>query len=307
MKTSVVLATYNGIRHIKPLLESLVSQSEIIDEVIVCDDCSSDNTFEFVSEFVKNKKLERWAVCRNETNIGFKANFLKGLSMATGEIIFPCDQDDVWHPDKVKIFKTVMSINERIQVLFCGSVSFCGDGGYAFKSFGDENEIVGLKQIDFAVEVKNCYGAGHLLCLRRDLVRQWSSVLQDFEMTFDIPFCLLASSFGGLYRIDNILVARRFHKNNTSGATKYKIDAVRSRNRIIQGRDSRLGYFEFLIGFSDRIGLDDKFYEFVNILKKSREGIENKNVRPLLIELFSKNKYINKVLTLIGVGGCFMR
>ena len=53
MKVSVVMTTYNGIRFLKEMLDSLKNQTRKIDEVIICDDRSTDNTVEFINEYIE--------------------------------------------------------------------------------------------------------------------------------------------------------------------------------------------------------------------------------------------------------------
>ena len=88
MKISVVMTTYNGQKYIKKQLESIELQTVKIDEVIIIDDCSNDDTVEIVNEFIHNKQLTGWILEENKNNLGYIENFKKGLSQATGDIIF---------------------------------------------------------------------------------------------------------------------------------------------------------------------------------------------------------------------------
>jgi len=101
MKVSVVMCTYNGQRFLPEQLRSLVNQSRMPDELIVCDDCSGDDTLTILNEFSATSPFVT-SVVTNETNIGVLRNFERALSRATGDVIFLCDQDDVWNQSKVR-------------------------------------------------------------------------------------------------------------------------------------------------------------------------------------------------------------
>ena len=59
-KISVAMTTYNGSKYIIKQLDSLKNQSRKIDELVICDDCSTDNTVELVNDNIKSNNLEGW-------------------------------------------------------------------------------------------------------------------------------------------------------------------------------------------------------------------------------------------------------
>lgn len=117
MKVSVVLSTYNGEEYIYEQLESLRKQTRVIDEVIIGDDCSSDQTVNICRDFIVANRLQNWSVRVNEKNKGWKINFFELLTEANGDVIFPCDQDDIWREDKIERMTEVMELNSDIYVL----------------------------------------------------------------------------------------------------------------------------------------------------------------------------------------------
>lgn len=74
-KISVAMTTYNGSKYIIKQLDSLKNQSRKIDELVICDDCSTDNTVELVNDYIKSNNLEGWNIYSNENNLGFINNF----------------------------------------------------------------------------------------------------------------------------------------------------------------------------------------------------------------------------------------
>lgn len=94
---SVCLATYNGEKYILEQVFSILNQLNEKDELIICDDCSTDNTLKIL------KKIEDKRICiiENPSKLGHVNNFEKALSFSKGDYIFLSDQDDVWLPNKV--------------------------------------------------------------------------------------------------------------------------------------------------------------------------------------------------------------
>ena len=96
---SVCIATYNGGRFIHEQVLSVLSQLDEDDEIIVSDDGSTDDTIEILESF----NDQRIKIYHNEGRHGFIWNFENALRKAIGDVIFLCDQDDVWKPEKVKV------------------------------------------------------------------------------------------------------------------------------------------------------------------------------------------------------------
>jgi glycosyltransferase involved in cell wall biosynthesis len=98
---SVALCTYNGEKYIAEQLDSIISQTYKNLEIIVVDDCSTDNTFEIVSAYAGRDS--RIKCFENEVNLGFNKNFEKAVTLTTGDYTAISDQDDIWLPDKLQL------------------------------------------------------------------------------------------------------------------------------------------------------------------------------------------------------------
>ncbi|BCA80095.1 glycosyltransferase family 2 protein [Desulfuromonas sp. AOP6] len=101
MKISIAMATYNGAQYIQEQLQSFVDQTRQPDEVIITDDCSTDETETIVREFAKTSPFTV-EFHRNEQNLGYCGNFNTALMKTTGDLVFLSDQDDVWFPEKIE-------------------------------------------------------------------------------------------------------------------------------------------------------------------------------------------------------------
>src|SRR5574344_1867255 len=98
---SVALCTYNGEKYIEEQLLSIIHQTEKVDEIVVCDDCSVDNTIKKVEHIAVEHPEITFNIKVNEQNLGVTKNFEKAIFLCKGDIVFLSDQDDVWNPNKV--------------------------------------------------------------------------------------------------------------------------------------------------------------------------------------------------------------
>ncbi len=115
MKVSVAFCTYNGEKHLAEQLDSILGQSIHVDEIIICDDGSTDNTLIIIQEY-GNKYPEVFKIFSNEKNIGYTKNFEKAIGICTGDLIFLCDQDDIWKLNKVEVVKQTAELNPQKNV-----------------------------------------------------------------------------------------------------------------------------------------------------------------------------------------------
>ena len=103
-KTSVVITTYNGEKYILQQLRSIAEQSISPDQIIISDDGSTDKTLDIVRDFIENNHLDTWNLIANKGEHGISCNYINALNQTTGDIIFLCDQDDIWDKEKVRYF-----------------------------------------------------------------------------------------------------------------------------------------------------------------------------------------------------------
>src|SRR5438552_3361865 len=100
---SVALCTLNGAAFLREQLQSIVEQSVAPDQIVVCDDGSTDDTLAIARQF-------RCEVHTTGQRLGTIANFDRAIALCKGDVIFLADQDDVWHRDKVA--KTIARLDQ---------------------------------------------------------------------------------------------------------------------------------------------------------------------------------------------------
>lgn len=100
MRISVALCTYNGSRFLPEQLFSISRQRRLPDEVVICDDCSTDGTMAAIERFADEAGFPVH-IHKNEQNLRATKNFEKAIGLCQGDVIVTADQDDVWYPDKL--------------------------------------------------------------------------------------------------------------------------------------------------------------------------------------------------------------
>lgn len=125
---SVALCTYNGEKYIGEQLKSILTQELPVDEIVICDDGSTDSTIQIIEYIKKTASIDIRVYC-NECTLGVCANFQKAVDLCRGDIIFLSDQDDIWLPQKTQIITEWFSKNPGKNVVFSDAylINDCGD------------------------------------------------------------------------------------------------------------------------------------------------------------------------------------
>ena len=214
-KTSIVIATYNGSQYIIEQLESIRTQTKHPDEVIICDDNSTDTTVEMVTEYITKNKLDNWSIIKNKHNIGWQKNFLQGMKKAKGDIIFYCDQDDVWESSKIEEIVRIYNQKKSIKCLAHTYSSIDANGwkmDYTVDKKGKNTKKV--KKVEVGDNRFWDNPSGCTMAIKRDLLKYVR--VSGKNALIDRQFCRYATFLGGMYIYDYALIKHRFHINNTS-------------------------------------------------------------------------------------------
>lgn len=119
-RISVALCTFNGANFIGPQLESILNQSRAPDEVIICDDASSDKTVNIVRRIASERSTNIKLIINN-TKLGCIKNFEKAIQHTTGDIIFLSDQDDFWFKEKIATMIEPFN-DDKIGLVYCDAI-----------------------------------------------------------------------------------------------------------------------------------------------------------------------------------------
>ncbi len=274
---SVVVAAYCGEKYILEQLESIRNQTVKPDEVLIFDDGSNDNTVAIVSDFIEKNDLD-WKLYLNETNKGYSKNFLDGINMAKGDIIFMADQDDIWKPEKIEEMVRVMRENEDIKALCCscGLIDGCGKpmenpGNLGVLFDRDDGSIEAFSPKRF---IGRSFIRGCSVCFRSSVKPYLASIELKGLLSHDWLVTFTAALTGRCCVYNKILMDYRCHGENNSFGKREKSGKALLQNRTDAIKYSAAGH-EYVLNNADA-------YEFMtDCLKtqlKKQVDFENKRV-----------------------------
>jgi len=220
---SVVLATYRpNIKFLQLQLKSIFKQDYPNIELIVCDDSCDDVVFEEVRQLVESLSEEykiKTTIVKNEKNKGSNKTFERLTTLATGEYIAYCDQDDMWEHDKITTLVNKIEA-EKAVVAYSDLAIIDEDNQVTSKSFKDVskrlNHIQGDKAYDYFIRRNSITGCTMLI--KTEIAKE-SLPFPDFNIyVHDHWLALYASCRGKVAYVERPLVKYRIHSNNQIGA-----------------------------------------------------------------------------------------
>lgn len=220
MKVSVALCTYNGERYIEEQITSILNQSIKPDEIVICDDNSTDRTIQLAKGILVNSTIE-FKIEVNNTNMGVVENFQKAIELTKGDIIFLSDQDDIWNTKKIELIKNEFEKDKSCMLTFTDAYLVnskrekLGVNLWDTLEFSDQM----LKNSDLLdILLNRCIVTGATMAIKRELFNNvkpfQNSWIHDGWLAINAPL------YGTVKAIKTPLIEYRQHNNNVIGATK---------------------------------------------------------------------------------------
>ena len=222
---SVAIATYNSEKYIIPQLESILKQSQKVDEVIIQDDYSKDKTIDIISEFINKNNLFNWKIEKNEHNLGYILTFKKAIKRCTGDIIILCDHDDVWLENKVEIISNTFKVNSDVQVLATSFVEIDENGkeiNVKKRKGCSNNNLIRRKVKNGKInhmtfkDIAIYNISPGCTCAFRANIKE-KLLEKEYNLPHDWQIEIIGMSMNGLYYLDVITTKYRIYSNNTIG------------------------------------------------------------------------------------------
>lgn len=243
---SVVMAVYNP--RMDWFIEQLISlnnQSYNNLELLVLDDCSSDVPFREISAAVKTNITDiQYKIFQNDKNIGSTKTFEILTSYALGEYIAYCDQDDIWHPDKIQVLLGCFK-NKKINLAFSDAQIIDENGNKRADSITEVRprhilyEGCGLSQ---RLVIQN-FVLGCTMLIKRNIAQKAIPFID--VMVHDHYLALMASLDGELALSRKPLISYRIHSDNqtnTLAGIKTKEDYYNNKIKKFLDRIYKLEY-----------------------------------------------------------------
>lgn len=201
---SVCMATRNGATFIKEQLTSILAQLNPSDEVVISDDCSSDDTLTVIRSFQDS----RIRLLESRQEKGITKNFEASIAASRGDLIFLADQDDIWLAGKVNKMRQALQEYDLVM----SDCQVVDDNlhvrDHSFYSLNKSGKGI-LKNL-----FKNSY-MGCCMAFRSDLKMRALPFPYDIPM-HDIWLGLIAEVYFRVFFMPEVLVLHRRHGANAS-------------------------------------------------------------------------------------------
>lgn len=221
---SVALCTHNGAAYLAEQLASVLAQRQVEIEIVAVDDASSDDSAAILRGHAASDARIR--CYSNQANLGPTASFQHAMSLCRGAFIAPCDQDDLWLPDKLARLQQAIG---DCDLAYCDSALIDADGQPLGRRVSDDRRMhEGIDPI--ALLFENSV-SGHAALLRRDLYQALAPFPHGVFHDWWLALC--AAGRNGVRYLDEPLVRFRRHHGAFSrignrGAAQPKAEASRA-------------------------------------------------------------------------------
>ncbi|CAA6822232.1 MAG: Alpha-L-Rha alpha-1,3-L-rhamnosyltransferase (EC [uncultured Sulfurovum sp.] len=223
VKITIILATYNGEKYLEELLNSILNQLYKEFKIVICDDISTDKTLNILEKY-QNKHTNKIEIYQNKKQLGVVKNFEKLITLADTEYIALCDQDDVWHENKLlEAIKCLEKKKERnIPLLFHSDLKIVNSqGNIVSNSF--------FKKRGYAFPKKQCFDVmlGRSGVMGNTMV--FNQALKNKVLPFpeklivhDYWIALVNELEGERFTYIEPLINYRMHESNTSNSFRHE-------------------------------------------------------------------------------------
>lgn len=222
MKISAVIPAYNSAKFIRAAINSIQAQTSKVDEIIVVDDGSTDNTEQIVKEF------SNAIIYHKQVNQGPSAARNKGIELASGDWIAFLDADDQWTVDKTTKQIQALQSNPELHLLAGDMTEIDNDDQLLTQSVLAKHQM--LKDFQHlagkpvpnalaALMKKNFIPTGTVL-VRRQTLLEAGMFNTEIRYGEDLELWAKIATFHAVTCLPDILMLRRQHGNNATQASK---------------------------------------------------------------------------------------
>jgi glycosyltransferase involved in cell wall biosynthesis len=219
---SVALCTYNGCRYLPEQLQSIAQQTRLPDELIIADDRSTDDTLKIIDAFKRSAGFPVH-ITINPKNLGVTKNFEQAISLCSGEVIVLSDQDDCWHPEKLRHILAEFSRSPQVGLVF-SNAELVDDSlrplGYRLwerVGFHRDKQLRAIQGNLFRLLLKENYVTGATMAFRSHFRRAILPVPSNF--VHDAWIALIISAMADVALIPDPLIKYRLHAGNQIGVS----------------------------------------------------------------------------------------
>lgn len=220
---SVALCTYNGESYIQEQLESIIQQSVKVDEIVIRDDGSTDNTLGIVYSIANEHPELLFKVEQNQTQFGVVKNFEEAILSCQGDIVLLSDQDDVWNTNKVETIVSWFENNPSKDTVFTNASLINAEGNLytendLFDMVGFGLEIQKMFELGLSYVIfQSPHATGATMAFRKCSFSPVLGYCDSLQFYHDEVIALLALNRNALGFINEPLIRYRIHSKQKVG------------------------------------------------------------------------------------------
>jgi len=222
---SIAMAVYNGEPYLKQQIDSILAQTFSEFELVICDDCSTDNSWDVLKSY--SRCDQRISIYKNNQNLGFCKNFERAISLCSADYIALSDQDDIWKENHLQLLYEGLGD----KMMACGNALLVDSRGFSLNTtwkdyeqlnYIPDNDFLKLKSI---VLFRNPYQGASML-FRRELL-SFALPFPEGTHFHDRWLAMVACLTGGISYVDTIILHYRRMNTNVT-AKRHKRNRVKA-------------------------------------------------------------------------------
>ena len=283
-RVSIVLPTFNGSKYIKQSIDSCLNQTYPNIELIIVDDCSTDNT----PEIIKSYKDKRITYLRHGKNQGLPRSLNTGFAHASGDYL-AWTSDDNYYAEQAIEKELSFLIEKNCSFVYCD-----------YYKFTDENPSkLDLWKLGDSLALDKLNGVGPCILYSRNVKEAVGEYDPEIELAEDYDYWIRVSKKFPMRHLAEPLYFYREHPNSLTTARFYEVRVAeilaKSKNQILN--DKAINYFIYLcarkypkwfwINRAARILLKRKVLKRLQDFESGKSSL--KETRKQLMELLNSN------------------
>jgi glycosyltransferase involved in cell wall biosynthesis len=276
---SILVLCYNHENYIKTAIDSILKQNLIEScEIIVIDDCSTDNTFKIINDSLVG--AQNTHIISNSENHGIVRNYQKGFSLCTGDLIFVLEGDDYWQdPDKISIISEIMKSESDISMCFHDYQILNQQNILTDRILHTDISDYNYISTNDLIKDSSIIGNYSVCCYRKEIINKIPDSFWEYN-TNDWGLNMLMGTFGPIRYYDQKMSVYRLHNESLWTGT-----SVKNKYQYIL---DIIPYYKTIIG-------DQHIYEFDKLEQKINSLILD--IKRSELTIIKLKKYIKQLIS----------
>lgn len=228
-RIQILMAVYNGSQFLADQMDSLLNQTYPNIEILVSDDCSTDNSLSILEGYALRDSRVK-LVLQNQRYGSAKEHFMALFQLADAPYVMTSDQDDVWDSTKVEKTLETMLANEvapAFPVLVCTDLRVVDQNLTPIAPSFLRYSGMDASKLDFGYFLASCLVTGCTMMINAPLLELMKAPVDSKKIVMhDWWASLVAAAFGRVVYSNQQTISYRQHQNNSVGAERFSISGA---------------------------------------------------------------------------------